>query len=60
MRDLTFDELTSLQAGGERLWTACGAATGIAVGATIYFGVVGLALTINKALAACAIATFYR
>lgn len=59
MTELTEREMAALFGGGDRLWTGCGIATGATLGATIFFGGLGFALTVNKALAACAIAAFY-
>lgn len=60
MQTLTEQELITITGGGDAFWTACGLTTGIAVGATIYFGVIGFALTVNKALATCGLAAVLR
>lgn len=60
MTTLTEQEILSISGGGPAFWTACGISTGILVGATIYFGAIGFALTANKALATCGLALALR
>jgi len=57
MHELTHDQMSTLS-GGETVWTLCGIATGATLGASVLFGGVGFALTINKALALCTLALF--
>ena len=54
MKELTLDQVQELDGAYER-WTACGIAVGVNIGATFFFHGVGFALTINKALVACAL-----
>jgi hypothetical protein len=56
MNTLTEQEFVALNGSGDALWTACGFATGVTFGATVFFGGIGFALTVNKALAACTLA----
>lgn len=54
MRELTTEQMSELEGGYEK-YTACGIAVGITVGASVFFGVAGFAVTVNKAIATCAV-----
>jgi bacteriocin-like protein len=58
MNTLTDREMASISGGGDALWSACGFATGVTFGATVFFGGLGFMLTVNKALATCGLAAF--
>jgi hypothetical protein len=58
MNTLTEREMLSLSGEGDALWSACGFATGVTFGATVFFGGLGFMLTVNKALATCGLAAF--
>jgi hypothetical protein len=51
MTDLSVVEMQSLEAGFG--WTLCGIALGVTIGATVFYGGVGFALTANKAWVSC-------
>lgn len=51
MRDLSAVQMRALQGGFG--WTWCGIALGATIGATLLYGGVGFALTVNKAFVAC-------
>ena len=53
MKELSPSEMASLEGGIG--WTWCGIAVGLALGATVIYGGVGFALTVNKAFVACII-----
>ena len=53
MKELSASEMASLEGGIG--WTWCGIAVGLAFGATVLYGSVGFALTVNKAFVACII-----
>ena len=53
MKELSASEMASLEGGIS--WTWCGIAVGLAFGATVLYGGVGFALTVNKAFVACII-----
>lgn len=55
MYELTFNEMDAL-VGGSAAATACGIAVGATIGASLIWGGIGFALTINKAIAACTVA----
>ena len=55
MRQLSNEEMRAVE-GGDWLDVTCGLTIGATIVATSTFGVIGFALTINKALAACALA----
>jgi lactobin A/cerein 7B family class IIb bacteriocin len=55
MKTLNTAELNDINGGAIPEGAACGLAIGGAVLATAAFGVVGFALTVNKAAAICAI-----
>ena len=55
MHELSETQLSVLK-GGETAWTLCGIATGATLGASLLFGGMGFALTVNKALAFCTLA----
>lgn len=58
MQALTSTQMAEIDGGYER-WTACGIGVGVTAGATFFFGGVGFALTVNKAIAACTIDALY-
>jgi len=51
VRELSASEMAALQGGIG--WTWCGIAVGLALGATVMYGGMGFALTVNKAFVAC-------
>ena len=51
MRELSEHEMDVIPPGGD--WTWCGIAVGLTAGATLMYGGVGFALTVNKAVVAC-------
>jgi hypothetical protein len=53
VKELSRSEMVSLEGGIG--WTWCGIAVGLAFGATVIYGGVGFALTVNKAFVACII-----
>lgn len=55
MRELTIEQMNATM-GGDAADTACGIAVGATIGASLIWGGIGFALTINKAIAACTIA----
>lgn len=55
MQELSITQMAELTGGG-RANTICGIAVGATIGASVLFGGIGFALTINKAVAACTVA----
>ena len=51
MREMSLDEMRGVAAGSG--WTWCGIAVGLTIGATMMYGGVGFALTVNKTFVAC-------
>ena len=57
MTELCPDQMAELVAGRPSK-VLCGVGVGATIGSGVIFGVVGIALTVNKALAACTLAAF--
>ncbi len=56
MDEITEQEMIRTIGGASRMF--CGVGVGATIGSTVLFGMVGFAVTVNKALAACTIAAF--